>query len=68
MFVAKGPPGAIGPQGIQGLPGFPGPEGLPGPKGYKGDRGLDGPRGPKGDRVSSYVSGYIKFSLCRVCI
>lgn len=45
----KGPPGATGPPGPQGIKGDTGAQGVQGPQGVKGDTGAQGPQGVKGD-------------------
>ena len=45
----RGPQGATGPQGEQGIQGEKGDTGETGPQGPKGDTGETGPQGPKGD-------------------
>jgi hypothetical protein len=44
----RGPEGAVGPEGPQGIQGERGPEGATGPTGQQGVQGIEGPTGPQG--------------------
>lgn len=53
----QGPPGATGPQGVQGPQGATGATGAQGPQGIQGPQGATGVQGPQGDPGATGATG-----------